>query len=78
MARQVRLVPTGDVLVGGLIEAATCASHLGSCNVDCLFEDFHSIAFANQKRRIVAAKLLAITELGLPFSGIENHATFQA
>jgi hypothetical protein len=47
-----------------------CASHLGNCNVDCLFEDFHSIAL-NRKRRIVAEKLLI--ELGLPFSGIENH-----
>ena len=59
-------------------EAATCASHLGHCHIDCLFEDFHSIAFANQKRRIVASKLLAITEFGLPFSSVENHAAFQA
>jgi len=59
-------------------EAGSCVSHLGRCHVDGLFEDFQSIALANQKRRIVAAKLLAITEFGFPFPGVENHAAFQA
>ena len=62
-------------------EAANWAAHISSlrhCHVDRLFEDFHSSPFTDQKRRIVASKLLAIAKFGLPLSGVKNPATFQA
>jgi len=46
-------------------------------NVDGFFKNFRLIAFANQKRRIIAVKLLP-AEFGLPFAGIEYHVAFQA
>jgi hypothetical protein len=45
----------GEMLSWPPTEAASRASHLWRCHVDCLFENFHSIAFANQKRRIITA-----------------------
>ena len=40
-------VPTRDMLSEAVNLGGSCASHLWRSHVDGLFEDFHSIAFAN-------------------------------
>src|ERR1700683_4484358 len=73
----VRLWTNATGLAKRLAHPASCAPRSRHCHVDGLFEDFHAIALAHQQRRIVAAQLLAIAELGAPFAGVENHADGQ-